>query len=133
MGWIMKAAGYIPFAQIGSLDNNAMKGFKSIPGFIKSGGNLFIFPEGTRSRDNRLGKFQKGAFSISARYKIPLQVLYIKNTNRLFEPGKFLLHTCVRNTISIERLAVIDPEGMSANELRDKALKLYAERMKQTD
>ena len=33
--------------------------------FLANGGNLFIFPEGTRSRDGTIGRLNKGAFNIA--------------------------------------------------------------------
>jgi len=131
MGWIMKAAGYLPLMRGGEFDIATIKSIKAIPEFIQGGGNIFIFPEGSRSRDKRLGKFQKGAFTISARQKIPIEVLFIKNTDSLFAPGKFLLNTCIKNTITVERLATIDPNGKTANEMREMAVRIYEEKMKE--
>ena len=54
--------------------------------YLSSGGNLFIFPEGTRSRDGKIGKFNDGAFKIAKRFEAPIKVLQIKNTNGLFTP-----------------------------------------------
>lgn len=131
MGWIMKSAGYIPFIRKGEYDSATVKSISSIPDFITKGGNLFIFPEGTRSRTGSLGKFQKGAFTISGKYNLPLQILYIKNTDRLFTPGKFFFNTCVKNKIIVERLATINPEGMSSAELKNAALKIYEDKIKE--
>ena len=81
--------------------------------YLASGGNLFIFPEGTRSRDGRIGQLNKGAFKIARRCRKPIKVLFIRNTNKLFRPGKFLFNTCSANTITVEPLASIEPDYQS--------------------
>ncbi|MBN2402451.1 MAG: 1-acyl-sn-glycerol-3-phosphate acyltransferase [Spirochaetes bacterium] len=128
ISWAMKSGGYIPFTPRRSYNDFLAENLKNIPDFLKSGGNLFIFPEGRRSRDGRIGKFQKGAFSIAVKHKLPVEVIYIKNTGRLFTPGKFLLNTCISNTISIGKLGKIRPD-ITANEMREKAVKLYEKKM----
>jgi 1-acyl-sn-glycerol-3-phosphate acyltransferase len=85
----------------------------SMDGYLASGGNLFIFPEGTRSRDGTVGRLNKGAFKIAKLSRTPVNVLFIRNTNKLFTPGKFLFNTMVPNTISIELIDRIDPEYQS--------------------
>jgi 1-acyl-sn-glycerol-3-phosphate acyltransferase len=82
-------------------------------GYLASGGNLFICPEGTRSRDGRIGRLNKGAFKIARRCRKPLKVLLIRNTNKLFQPGKFLFNTWPANTITVELLTSIEPDYQS--------------------
>jgi 1-acyl-sn-glycerol-3-phosphate acyltransferase len=130
ISWAMKSGGYIPFTPSKSYNDFLAENLKNIPEFIQSGGNLFIFPEGRRSRDGRIRKLQKGAFSIAARHQIPIEVIYINNTDRLFTPGKFLLNTCIKNTITVEKIGTIYPSKTTVNEMRDKAVKLYEERIK---
>jgi 1-acyl-sn-glycerol-3-phosphate acyltransferase len=132
MRWVMKSGGYIPYTQSGDSKDLMIEGIQSMSEFFKKGGVLFIFPEGHRSRDGKLGRFQKGAFSIAGKYNVPIEVLYISNTDRLFTPGKFFFNTCITNRISIEILGRINPgENLhpQARVIRDKALKLYQEKM----
>ncbi len=100
---------------------------------MKGGGNLFVFPEGKRSRDGRLGAFQKGAFTIAGRNKVPVKVLYIHNTDRLFTPGKFFFNTCTRNAVSVELLGTLDPLKTPVHKMRDKAVAMYQARMKENN
>jgi 1-acyl-sn-glycerol-3-phosphate acyltransferase len=131
ISWGMKSGGYIPFTPGKSYNDYLIEKLKNIPDFIQSGGNLFIFPEGRRSRDGRIGRLQKGAFSIAVKYKIPIEVIYIENTSRLLAPGKFFINTCIRNTISVEKIGTIDPSNNTVNEMREKAIRLYEKRLRQ--
>ncbi|HPL16279.1 MAG TPA: lysophospholipid acyltransferase family protein [Spirochaetota bacterium] len=132
MRWVMKSGGYIPYTQTGDSKDLMIEGIQSMSDFFQKGGVLFIFPEGHRSRDGKLGHFQKGAFSIAAKYQVPIEVLFISNTDRLFTPGKFFFNTCIKNRISVEILGRIEPEDgphPQARILRDKAMQLYHEKM----
>lgn len=131
MRWVMKSGGYIPFAGEGESKDLMLRGIERMPAFFKGGGVLFIFPEGRRSRDGRLGMFQKGAFSLAERNGVPVEMLYIENTNRLFTPGRFFFNTCIKNTITVEKIGSIDPSRgtrLSSREMRDRALELYRQR-----
>src|SRR4030042_1165638 len=90
--WVMKSGGYIPFVPDGEFKYMMIEGIQSMSAFLKKGGVLFIFSEGRRSRDGKLGKFQKGAFSIAGKCNVPVELIYIHNTNRLFIPGRFFFN-----------------------------------------
>ncbi|QTA80332.1 Phospholipid/glycerol acyltransferase [Desulfonema limicola] len=109
-GWILKTSGYIPSTTGGDFDLLMIRHFEAMESYLESGGNLFIFPEGTRSRSGNIGQFSKGAFKIARKCKAPIQVLFIKNTDRLYRPDKFWFNTCVPNTISVELIASIEPD-----------------------
>jgi 1-acyl-sn-glycerol-3-phosphate acyltransferase len=85
--------------------------------FLSGGGNLIVFPEGTRSRDGSIGAFNKGAFKIAQRCRAPIKVLYVSNTDRMFRCGSFSFATRGLNTIRLEligEVAAPDPGGKSA-------------------
>jgi len=56
-GWMLKRSGYIPSTSEGRLSELMIERIDAMDGYLSSGGNLFIFPEGTRSRDGTIGKF----------------------------------------------------------------------------
>ena len=126
MGWIMRKSGFMPHSGGVAADEGITDGVNSLSQFFAGGGNLFIFPEGRRSRNGRIGHFHKGAFSLSARYGVPIELLYIRNTDKVFPPGKFVFTTCERVTIELERLGRIECKGLKAREIRDRAFAMYA-------
>ena len=109
-GWMMKQSGFVPANPQGSLSAVMIERIEAMADYLSSGGNLFIFPEGTRSRDGIVGSFSKGAFKIARRCRAPIQVLKIKGTGKLFTPGRFLFKAHITAVISIEPIAVIDPD-----------------------
>jgi 1-acyl-sn-glycerol-3-phosphate acyltransferase len=76
--------------------------------YLASGGNLFIFPEGTRSRSGAVGPFEKGAFTIAKLCCAPIQVLRIENTNKVYPPDCFLFNTGVPVEISVSLAGSIE-------------------------
>ena len=49
--------------------------------------SLVVFPEGTRSRDGRLGEFKKGAFVLAIRLGLPVVPVVCIGTRRLMPKG----------------------------------------------
>jgi 1-acyl-sn-glycerol-3-phosphate acyltransferase len=109
-GWLLKASGYIPSTTGGALTSLMIHRMESMKDYLDGGGNLFIFPEGTRSRQGELGGFNKGAFSIARYCRAPIKILAIKNSNCLFSPGSFLFQTLRENTIEVNLIGDITPD-----------------------
>ena len=112
-GWILKIAGYIPATYNGPFSDYLLQHSDALRHYLETGGNIFIFPEGTRSRDGRIGAFKKGAFKIANVCQVPIKVVVIKNTQHLFKPGHFLFRTGLRNTITVEMVGHIEPSNSS--------------------
>ena len=109
-GWILRKSGYITSQAGDDYASLMIRNIENIREYLASGGNVFIFPEGTRSRTGRLGPFNKGAFSIARYCRAPIQCLMIRNTGRLFVPGRFRFNTCMPVAIEVERIGVFDPD-----------------------
>ena len=109
-GWILRTSGYIPSMAEGLFEEGMIDQIKKMKDYLSGGGNLFIFPEGRRSHDGRIGPFDKGAFRIARLCNVPIKVVLIRNTQRLFPPGKFLFNTCDINVIEAELVGRLDPD-----------------------
>lgn len=110
-GAILKRSGYIPSLSEGLFSASMIDQVKAMQAYLGDGGNLFIFPEGTRSRDGRIGPFDKGAFKIARLCKAsPIQVLLIRNTHRLFPPDRFLFNTGNEVLIEVVLAGSIEPD-----------------------
>jgi len=69
----------------GSLDNGA---FDHVDRLLKQRWNLLIYPEGTRSRDGRLGKVRSGAAVIARNHGIPIVPVRLRGTHAAMPPGQ---------------------------------------------
>ena len=58
--------------------------------YVKSGISIFIFPEGTRSRDGKLGEFKAGSFKIAKKTNCPIVPVCITNSQAVLEHMPFV-------------------------------------------
>ena len=56
--------------------------------YVKQGISIFIFPEGTRSRDRQLGEFHPGSFKIATKTGCAIVPIAITGTSAIFEDHK---------------------------------------------
>ena len=108
-GWILKMSGYIPSATEEPFMEDMLGQIKNMKDYLSEGGNLFIFPEGTRSFNGRISPFDKGAFRIAKLCTAPIKVVFIRNTGKLFPPGKFLFDTCNEHVIEVDLAGSLEP------------------------
>ncbi|MFA5180059.1 MAG: lysophospholipid acyltransferase family protein [Syntrophales bacterium] len=109
-GWILKTSGYMPSLADGLFTEDMMNQVKNMAEYLAAGGNLFIFPEGTRSRDGRIAPFDKGAFSIAKLCRAPIRVVSISGTDKLYPPDSLWFHTGSRQTIEVTLAGTIEPD-----------------------
>ena len=109
-GWLLKTSGYLPSTTGDEFSPMMIDRVEAMADYLAAGGNLFVFPEAHRSRDGRIGPFNKGVFTIAKRCKAPIIVLLIRNTDRLFPPDRLLFNTCIPNTIDVSVIARLTPD-----------------------
>lgn len=108
-GSVLRLSGYLGSIAPGPEAERTLGQLERMPAFLAGGGNLFVFPEGTRSRDGAVGPLNAGAFKIARLCKAPVAVAAIENTQRLFTPGRFLFDACRANTITVRLVARLTP------------------------
>ena len=110
-GWILRTSGYIPSPAESLFAADMVDQIKKMREYLAAGGNLFIFPEGHRSRDGRIGSFDQGAFKIARLCRAAfLKVVLIRNTDRLFPPGRFLFNTHDEIVIEVDLAGSLEPD-----------------------
>ena len=85
-GKAVRAMGYYPVSQgiEGGVDHLREK--------IKEGYSLMIFPEGTRSDDNGVKRFHKGAFFLAEEFKLDILPVYLHGNAETSPKGDFMIH-----------------------------------------
>lgn len=128
---VINLSGYIPSDADAGLGELIAERIDKMESFLASGGNLFIFPEGTRSRDGCIKEFNKGAFKIARLCNRPITVMSVKNTDRVFTPGKFLFDSCFAGEIQVRLLGTVAPDyqdkAFSISELMQQVRSLLEE------
>ena len=131
-GRIIAKSGYLPDKGNGRFTTMMIEQMETMETYLQTGGNLFVFPEGTRSRDGKLGTLNKGALKIARICRAPIYILQLSNTHKLFTPGKFFFKTRVHNTIRMEVIDCIRPDYVNdpptIAELEQRVRHAYFER-----
>jgi 1-acyl-sn-glycerol-3-phosphate acyltransferase len=70
LGWSMWLAGFVPVER--ESRQSGLEALEALEKRLRKGASVLIFPEGTRSRDGKLGKFKKAGFLLAIRTGIPI-------------------------------------------------------------
>jgi len=115
LGWYMFIAGHIWIDRsnrkksVLSLRNAATK--------IRSGKNVILFPEGTRSATGKIGDFKKGAFHLALDAGVDIVPVHIDGTFRIWPKHTFLKVTPGKVTVNIGK--PISSSNYSKSTVRD--------------
>jgi 1-acyl-sn-glycerol-3-phosphate acyltransferase len=80
-GYAMKRAGYISIDRFDR--KSAMESLNKVAKIIRDGVSVIIFPEGTRSRTNKVQPFKKGGFFLAVDSGVPIIPIIIRGTERI--------------------------------------------------
>jgi 1-acyl-sn-glycerol-3-phosphate acyltransferase len=132
-GWLLKNYGYISSGTSDMTGPTMINNLEDIKEHLASGGIVFVFPEGTRSRDGKLAPFNKGVFTIARYCSAPLKLILISGTNKLFPPGHYLFNTSDYNEIQLELIGSLEPDykgnNFSISAVADEARNIYEEKI----
>ena len=84
------------------------------------GHSLIIFPEGTRSRDGKLGTFKKGAFRIAIANELPVVPVSIRGTWEVWMPDAKVFYPGHAVVVVHEPIPTEDMDLTQIDALRDR-------------
>jgi 1-acyl-sn-glycerol-3-phosphate acyltransferase len=82
LGLAMKVCGYIPIERERSI--SASRSLDLTQAALLKGKSVWIFPEGTRTPKEQLGRFKRGAFVLAKETGIPILPVVLVNTDKIF-------------------------------------------------
>jgi 1-acyl-sn-glycerol-3-phosphate acyltransferase len=81
LGWSMWLAGFVPVER--ESKQSGLQALEELEKRLRTGLSVLIFPEGTRSRDGKLGKFKKAGFLLAIRTGIPIVPIAIRDSRAI--------------------------------------------------
>ena len=108
-GWLIRKLGAFPVTR-GAGDNGVIETAEQ---YVRSGRVLMIFPEGTRSKDGRVGRGKTGVALIAAQTGAPVVPVAISGARGLFEARG---NRATPGTVYVRVLPPIQTAGMSRAE-----------------
>jgi 1-acyl-sn-glycerol-3-phosphate acyltransferase len=86
----LKQAEFVPIDRRNP--KNAHLGIDYGARLLTEGKSFFAFPEGTRSRDGRMGEFKKGVFIMAIKAQAPIMPITIIGSSSIQPPGSYAIH-----------------------------------------
>ena len=127
LGWMMWMAGYVGVER--GLRKSREKMLDDCKRQLDMGNSIMIFPEGTRSDDDDLLPFKRGAFYIACQNRVPVLPIVIAGSREILPRGSLVFAVTGRMPAYIDVLDPVDPAEVDYNA---KALsKLVQQRMRE--
>lgn len=97
LSWAMQAAGYIPIDRTNL--KSSLRALEKAARKVKKGLSMIIYPEGTRTRDGKVGEFKRGMFYLAEKAGTDIIPLSVTNTAVLMPIGSFQVKSGIINLV----------------------------------
>lgn len=125
VGWMMRWAGDISVDRKAA--NRRQKTFKQVRYYMKHNCPVIFFPEGTRSRNGKLNRFNTGAFDIAVEMNAPILPIALDGTQTYLPKQSWKFGA--KGDIKMEVLPMIETAGKSSDELREETRDLIKNKL----
>jgi 1-acyl-sn-glycerol-3-phosphate acyltransferase len=112
LGTAMRLAKFVP-VQRGSRRDAAQASVAAAAAALKSGLNILIFAEGTRSKDGRLASFKRGPFYLAMETGAPVVPIALSGTQKMMRKGSMAV---TPGTAKVEFLEAVWPKDFATRE-----------------
>jgi len=82
IGQAMRVCGYVPVEREKYI--SAVESLEKVKAILQQGKSVWIFPEGTRTPKEVLGRFKRGAFILAKQTDVPLLPVTLVGTDKIF-------------------------------------------------
>lgn len=115
----------IRFADFYPSDKGAENSVEHLQGLVDEGYSIMIFPEGTRSRTGKIGRFKKGAFYLAEQLNLDLLPIVFHGTGDCIRKNDFLVHGTTVTMKFLDRIPPNDLSWGSSYSERTKSISKY--------
>ncbi|KQC08955.1 MAG: acyl-phosphate glycerol 3-phosphate acyltransferase [Smithella sp. SDB] len=118
LGFACRVLGHIYIDR--SNPKSAVETIKAAKSKIVNGTSVLFFPEGTRSKDGKIGPFKKGAFKMATDLGISILPITINGTRKILPKGSFDLMPGYATMIIHQPISVKGYHDENMHELMDR-------------
>ncbi len=111
LGWSMWLAGFVPVER--ESRQSGLEALEALEKRLRKGLSVLIFPEGTRSRDGKLGKFKKAGFLLAIRTGIPIVPIAVTDARAILGGRSLLIG---RGTATVRIGEPIPTKGLAVHD-----------------
>lgn len=115
-GKLVKALGFFPVSQ--GIEN----GINPLKQKIEQGYSPMVFPEATRSMDNRVRRFHKGAFYLAQEFELDILPIYIHGNSEVLPKGDYIIYDGAITAVVGKRIEYTDASFGSQYSQRTKKI-----------
>lgn len=126
-GFAARVSGQIPIDRSNS--KKALESIEAAKKNIINGAGMAFFPEGTRSKDGRLGRFKRGAFLMAVDLELDMVPVVIKGAYGVKPPGNLFGNG---GKIELQILKPISTQGYTKEDI-PKLTKIVREQFKEVE
>ena len=113
IGWMMKLSGDIPVDR-----KNPRSGARMLltaMEYLRNGCPVMFFPEGTRSTDGKVGKFNDGAFHLAIKAQVPVLPIAVEGSHRCLPKHSWVFGEPA--TVKMKVFPPMETTGMSLDDV----------------
>jgi 1-acyl-sn-glycerol-3-phosphate acyltransferase len=116
IGWNMVLNGYV---KLHRTDKESIKAMLQVcEDLLKKNISVFVFPEGTRSKDGRLRPFKPGAFLLAQKTRVPILPVVVNHTKDALPKHSLTIAGRHRMEVKVlDEIPVSEFEHMSVDEI----------------
>jgi 1-acyl-sn-glycerol-3-phosphate acyltransferase len=115
VGWMLRLAGDIPLDRQDRRSGARM--LMSAVRYLSLHCSVMFFPEGTRSPDGRVGRFNDGAFALAVKAKVPVLPVVVEGSHNCLPKRSWKFGP--PQTIRLTVLPVVETAGMTLEDVPD--------------
>lgn len=115
----------IRFADFYPSDAGAENSIEHLKNLVENGYSIMIFPEGTRSKTGKIGRFKKGAFYIAEQLNLDILPVIFHGTGDCIRKNDFLVHGTTVTMKFLDRISSNDLSWGNSYSERTKSISKY--------
>lgn len=120
LGWAMYSVGFVALDRVNI--RKAMKSLDKAAQRVKNGLSVVIYPEGTRTKDGRIGEFKRGMFFLADKSQADIVPVSVSGTFELMPIGSIKVKPGVINMVIGKPIKYSKDKDL-LNEIRNTVIK----------